>query len=145
MTLRNPAGESFWTRCLGSASRDRANLRRIVWTGLTWAVLFAGGSQVLKRGLVPEGPVSWGVAALPILAAVLAMSAYARYLREADELQRQIHQDALALGFGGGFLGVTCWTILERVGAPVADIGDAVLFLAVFYSIGIVRGAWRYR
>jgi len=145
MSSREAPREPFWTRCGGATPRDRSNLRKVMWTALGWAVVFVTASQALRRGLVPEGPASWTVAAVPILASILVVAAYARYLRQADELQRQIHLEAVALGFGGGFLGVTGWTVLERVGAPAADIGDATLFLALFYSIGIVRNTWRYR
>ena len=63
----------------------------------------------------------------------------------ADELQRVIHLEALALGFGGGAIAVCGYRLFERLGAPSADISDAALALAIFYSIGLVRGSWRYR
>jgi hypothetical protein len=145
MTESQASHGSFWMRCAGSTPRDRANLRRVLWTYLGWAVLFAGGSQLLKRHIVPDGPPSWAIAALPILAAVLVIRAYARFLREADELHRAIHLEAMALGFGGGFLGVSCYRVLERVGAPPAGIEDATIFLSLFFAVGIVRSTWGYR
>jgi hypothetical protein len=108
-------------------------------------VLFAGGSQLIKQGLLPAGPIPWVVAALPTVAGILVIVAYGRFLREADELQRIIHLEALALGFAGGWVVICGYRIFERLGAPVADIADAAIVLGLFYSIGILRASWRYR
>lgn len=136
---------SFWMRCTGGTSRDRRNLTRMMWIYAAWALAFAGGSQLIKRDLLPAGPLPWIVAALPTALGVFAVLAYGRFLREADELQRAIHLEALALGFAGTWIGVCGYRMFERLGAPAADIADAALFLAVFYALGMVRGAWRYR
>ena len=145
MSEREASPGSFWARCVGNTARDRRNLKRLLWVSLAWAVLFTGGSQLIKRDLLPGGAIPWVVAALPSVVGIFVLVAYARFLREADELQRVIHLQALALGFGGGWVAVCGYRIFERVGAPTADIADATLALAVFYAIGIVRGTWRYR
>ena len=136
---------SFWTRCTGQTPRDRGNLKRFLWIHVAWTTLFTGGNQLIKRELIPGDALPWVVAALPSIVGVFVVTAYARFLREADELQRTIHLQALALGFGGGWIGTAGYRILERAGAPPADIADAALILAVFFSIGLVRGAWHYR
>ena len=136
---------ALWTRCIGSTPRDRRNMSRMMGLFLVWTASFVAGTQLIKRDLLPAGPIPWVVAALPTVVGIFVVVAYSRFLREADELQRLIHLEALALGFGGGWVAVCGYRILERAGAPAVDIGDAVLALAIFYSIGIVRGAWRYR
>ena len=136
---------TFWMRCAGATPRDRSNLRRALWAYVIWSVFLAGGTQLIKRDLLPDGAVPWVVAVVPSLVAVYVLVAWVRYLRQADELQRVIHLEAMALAFGGTWLGVWGYRMLERVGAPTADIADATVFLAILYGIGIVRGTWRYR
>lgn len=145
MTEQETSHWTFWTRCAGSTSRDRSNLRRVMWTYLAWAVLFTGGSQLIEHGLVPSGPAAWALVGSTIFLAVFVVLAYGRFLREADELRRVIHLEGMALGFGGGFVGVCCYRMAERVGAPHADIADATLVLVAFFVAGIIRSTWRYR
>ena len=138
-------GQSFWMRCSGSTSRDRRNLRHFIWIYAAWAVFYTGGSQLIKRDLLPAGPLPWVAAVIPPVVAVFALLAYGRFLRQADELQRAIHLEALAIGFGGGFFGVCTYRLFERLGAPSADIAEATMFMANFYALGIVRATLRYR
>ncbi len=136
---------SFLSCCYGSTPRDQSNMRRVLWTYLAWTMSFAAGSQLLKRGIVGDGPLAWALTALPIVVAGFVLAAYARFLREADEMQRMIHLEGMAVGFGGGFLGVSCWRVLEHAGLSSPDIGDATLLLAVSFALGIVRATMRYR
>lgn len=145
MSQASDPRESFWTRCVGQTPRDQRNMKRLLGIYLTWTVLFTGATQLIKRDLLPAGPIPWVVAALPSVVGIFVVVAYARFLREADELQRLIHLNALAFGFGGGWIAVSGYRVLERAGAPTADIADATIALAIFYSIGIIRGTWRYR
>jgi hypothetical protein len=139
------ARESFWACCAGAAPRDRDNLRRFLATYLGWAIAFSGGSQLIKHGVVPAGPASWALVAAVGLLAVLVFRAYARFLRETDELRRAIHLEGMAIAFGVGFLGVAGYRMLERIGAPEAGIEDAMLLLALAFTAGIVRATMRYR
>ena len=137
--------EPFWRRCGDTTPLDRRNLLRVLLALGVWAVCFVGASQLIKRDLLPDGPIAWAVAALTPIASVFVLLAYARFLRQADELQRIIQLQALALGFGGTFFAVAAYSLFERLGAPVADLGDSGLVLAIFYSIGSIGGVWRYR
>ena len=137
--------EPFWMRCGDTTPNDRRNLKRLMWTLGAWAVCFVGGSQLIKRELVPAGSISWLIATLPIVAGLFVLVAYGRFLREADELQRVIQLQALALGFGGGWLAITGYRMFERLGAPAADIGDVMIVMALFYALGSLLGRRRYR
>jgi hypothetical protein len=103
------------------------------------------GSLLIKREVLPVGAVRWTVAALPCVAAVLVLAAYARFLREADELQRLIQLEALALGFGGAFFAVMGYQLFERLGALTLDAGDLGIVMALLYSLGGLLGWRRYR
>lgn len=77
--------------------------------------------------------------------ALSALLAYRRFLREADGLQRRIHLEALALGFGGGWLAVAGYRLFELLGAPPVDRGGVILVMAILYVVGLALGRWRYR
>ena len=110
-----------------------------------WAVAFSGASQLIKRGVVDGGALGWGLAMLPIIAGVLVLFAFARWLREGDELQRTVQLVALAFGFGGTFFAIAAYRVFERLGAPAADLGDLALAMAILYTLGVFVGWWRYR
>lgn len=136
---------SFWDRCAGSSPRDRANQRRILWTTFAWAVAFVGVSQAIKKELLAEGPLLWALAVVPAVLGVVVIVAYSRFLREADELQRLIQLNALALGFGGGLFAFYAYRVFERLGAPQAHLEDATLVMIALYVLGIILGTRRYR
>ena len=125
--------------------QDRRSVIRLLLALAAWAVCFAGGSQLIKRGLLPDGPISWGVAALPTIAGVAVILAYIGFLRETDELQRIVQLRALALGFGGTFSAIAGYRDFMRLGAPAADLGDFTLVMAVLYTVGVLVGWSRYR
>ncbi len=137
--------ESFMTRCADTTPRDQRNLRRMMWVLAAWAVLFLAATMGIKRELYPEGPVLWIVAALPMVAGILVVVAYARFLREADELQRVIHYQALALACGAGWLAVSLTAILEKMNALASGTDLTILAMAIAYSAWILIGQVRYR
>jgi hypothetical protein len=135
----------FWARCADTTPRDRRNSLRVVATLVVWAAVFVAVTYALRKELLPSGPVSWIVAALPSVLMVVAFLAYADYLRKADELQRRIQLHALALGFGAGWLALCGYPLFERLGAPPLDAGDYVVVMAAFFTLGMVLGQRRYR
>lgn len=139
------AGDSLWERCADTTPRDWRNTRRFLWAVAAWGVTFLSVSLAIKKQILPPGPVTWIAAALPIVAGLLACLAYARYLREADELQRQYQLWALGLGFAAGWLALSCYPILERVGAPAMDSSGYTLVMILFFSLGTLLGRIRYR
>ena len=62
-------------------NRPWRNLRRVLGTLAVWAVFFTGGSRLIKRDLLPAGPILWVVAALPTVVGVFVLVAFGRYLR----------------------------------------------------------------
>lgn len=135
------AGMPFWAKC-AMTPRDWKNQKRILWTVGTWAVCFLGATFAIKKGLLPAGPLSWAAALLPTVVAVFVLMAYTRFIRETDELQRHVQLQALGLGFAAGWVAITGYPLLERLGAPAIDVGDYVVVMAVSYALGTVI-AWR--
>lgn len=131
--------------CDDSTPTDRRNMRGLLAILMAWAVSFLGATYAIKHELLPAGAFSWMAAAVPTLLGLGVIFTYRRYLREADELQRVIQTEALALGFGVGWLVICGYPLFERLGAPAADISDYLVAMVIAYSIGSVVGRRRYR
>jgi len=130
--------------CVGATQRERRMDLRLAGACLAWAVCFAGARLLIKYGAV-SGASAWLVAALPSVAGVMLLAAFTRYLREIDELQRTIQLQAIALGFGGGFLAICGYVTFEPLGAPAVDPVGVLAIMPVLYAIGILIGWGRYR
>jgi hypothetical protein len=118
---------------------------RLAGASLAWAVCFAGARWLIRNDVLPGGAIPWLVAALPTVAGAVLLAAYTRYLREIDELQRAIQLRAMALGFGGGFLGICGYVTFQPLGAPPVDPVTLLVIMPVLYAIGILVGNGRYR
>lgn len=137
--------EPFWIRCGDTTPRDRRNVTRLAWTMVVWAVTTLGIARVIEHQLITEGPMLWLLAILPTIAGIFLVLAYARYLREADEMQRAIQLNAFAMAFGGAWLMVSSYKIFEKMGAPEADKSDVVFVMAICYALGCLVGWRRYQ
>lgn len=136
---------SSW--CGDLTAADRKNLWRVqIWGGL-WAVVFVASSQLLKRWpeLVPGIALRAGLVALTTVLGVVMVLAFVRFLREADELVRRIHLEALAVSFGATVVITTSWRLVERLGAPKGDISDALLPMMAVWMIAQIVATRRYR
>lgn len=135
----------LWVKVCGDMTdRDRQNLNRATWRLALWGLSFVGASFLIRRELVAAGPMSWLLAAVPSLVAVAVLLGYGRYLAEADELQRKIQLQALALGFGGGLFAGFGYSVFQRIGAPRGDVTDAAAAMILFYVLGLWLGKRRY-
>lgn len=139
------AQEALSEACGDTTPRDRRNLRWVLWVFVGWAVVFLGVTLVIRKELLPTGPLLWLLATLPAIIAIGGIAAYVRFLRQADELQRVIHLRAMALGFGAVWLVNTCYPPFERLGAPVIDAGLLVVVMGLAYAFGMVLGSRRFR
>ena len=124
--------------------RDRRNVRRNACAVVAWVVSMEGTAQVFRRDLLPTGAVSWLAAALPALVGALVIWSYVRFIQEADELQRRIQLNALAVGFGVTVVGVMAYPALQLVGAPdLAPKWFAALGIFLYLG-GVSVATWRY-
>ncbi len=130
--------------CSDMTARDRHNLNRANGWMALWLVCFAAVTWLIKADIVIPGPIGWVVAILPTAVGVVALLGFGRFLREADELQRRIQLEALALGFGAGLFAGFGYRLLEGLGAPTASISDASIVMVFFYLIGLWMGRRRY-
>lgn len=142
-----PERLSYWqaiVACSGTAA-DRRNQYRFVICLLAWAITFVSASWVLRNRGDLSPALAWFLALVPNLFAIVALFAYLRFLREADELVRRIQLEGLAFGFGAAVVVAMAWFTLERVGIPQLS-GDSVVFIMMMgWVVGQLAATWRYR
>lgn len=126
------------------SERDRRNSWKATGWLFAWAVSFVGTTFAIGQEAIPAGPSTYLAIAASSALGLIAMLAYVRFVREADEFQRKIQLEAMALAFGGGFVGTFALTLLERAGALSVDPGDTFLVMVAFYLVGLFLGARRY-
>jgi hypothetical protein len=131
----------------GTALARRNQYRAVIWMA-GWMVVYTLAAQALRGNLGGPELTGWAATAAalaPNLAALGALRAYLRFLREADELTRLIQVQSLAIGFGAWFFWTLSWQLLEYSGFarpaddwmlmfPVAVMAIAQLALTRRYS-----------
>jgi hypothetical protein len=128
----------------GTTPRDKRNLKRYVGLMFLWAVVYVGSNFVLRGAYVEPVPLRWLIALMPSIFGAIAVSAYWRYLREADELMRAIELKALALAVSVGFIVLPAVELI-KAGVPLEfDLNVTMLVMAGFYSFGVVKGRKDY-
>lgn len=141
-TRRSPWQHFAACRNLTSADRRNANIATAVL--FVWGLGFVGASLLLRREVVPAGALAYLTALVPTALGIFAVLAYIRFLRHADELHRKIQLEALALGFGAGFVATFAFELLEAAGLDRADVSSPFSVMVIFYFLGLSIGSRRY-
>jgi hypothetical protein len=106
-------------------------------------VAFAAATILIDGKLIPNA-LGWGLTALTIALMLASIRFYVHFLRNADELLRKVHLDALALSFGIGAVAMMGYRLCERLGAPKLDINDPFLVMVLVWAFGQWLGMRRY-
>ena len=119
----------------------RALDTRLGWRPLPWP------SSAPNSCGTRSAVASWAAVAVNLAVGIGWIVAFTRFLREIDELQRKIMQDALAVTLGVGWVGGFAYVVADAAGLVAHDVDIAVLpaLLGVVYMIAIVVGTLRYR
>jgi len=131
-------------KCASGTEADRRNQYRFLGWMAIWGLSFVGGTALLRDEGIAS-PWKWIV---PVAAGALAlatMSAYLKFLREADELTRKIQTDGIAFGFGVGLIFTIGYQMFEWAGAPTLDLSAIATVMLVSFSVGQVNAMRRYR
>jgi hypothetical protein len=128
-------------------TRNRRNQRRVLLWSLVWMSSWVAVTWALTSGWLASGTPGIVAAIVSSSLGIGTALAYRRFLNEADEVQRKIELEALALAFGVGVVGGMAYWLLERGGAVPVDKTDLLYVLAVTfltYSVGVLLGKRRY-
>lgn len=125
-------------------ARDR---RRFGWANF-WLVAWAIATVLAYRfvsGMDPvTGVAGYVIVAVPILLGLATLWSFCRFLRDADELLRKIQLEALSIGAGVGLVFLMSWQLLEKLGAPEADLLTAAVVILLAIGLGQWLGTRRY-
>ena len=124
---------------------DRRNQYRFTAWSFAWALTYVAASWTLKSDRELATPLTWALVAVPTLLSIVAVFAYLRFLRMADELLRKIQLDGLATGFAAGLVYIIGYQLLEAVGASPLQSDNVVLVMVFGWMLGQFVGMWRYR
>lgn len=124
---------------------DRVNANRFALWMLAAAIAYLLSALLLRRGLLGTGAPAAAFALLSMSPALGVVRAYRRFLRQADELVRQIHLQGLGYGLAAGVIFGMGWRLLELAGAPRLDVSDGVVVTMLAWSLGQVLARRQYR
>jgi cbb3-type cytochrome oxidase subunit 1 len=124
--------------------RDTRNYQVFSAWMILAGVSFAVVTVLIGEKFLEPGVLAWSLTGLTILFLIVAMRKYILFLRDADELLRKIHLEALAFAFGAGAVTMMGYRLLERLGAPKLDVNDAFVVMMLVWVAGQWLGARRY-
>lgn len=130
-----------------AVARTRRNQAVVLLWSLVWMISWVGVTLALTRGWLSQGAPGTVAAILSSSLGVGTLLAYRRFLKEADELQRRIEVEALALAFGVGLVGGLAYWLLQRSGALPKDEKELLYVLAgmsLTYAAAGLLGNRRY-
>jgi hypothetical protein len=123
--------------------RDLRNVRQFGGWVTASMILFAAATILIELNWIPKA-AAWTLTGATIVLMLFTFRSYLHFLRNADELLRKVHVEALALAFGAGAVAMMGYRLCERLGAPKLDINDPFLVMLLVWAIGQYLGARRY-
>ncbi|WP_141689624.1 hypothetical protein [Streptomyces sp. DI166] len=125
----------------------RASARLVLWT-FAWAATLAlakFGPELLWAP--PQRGAGWAAVAVNLVVGFGWITAFTRFLRALDELQRKIIQDALAVTLGVGWILGFAYVVTDQASLIARDINAAVLpaLMGVVFVVAFAVGKIRYR
>src|SRR5688572_30573055 len=124
--------------------RDGRNYMRFMYWMMASLVVFGVASVLIRREILRPGVIAWTLVFSAVVLMSAAVCAYMQFLRNADELLRKVHLEALAFAFGVGAVMMMGYRLAERLGAPSLDVNDPLLVMMLTWLAGQWVGARRY-
>lgn len=123
--------------------RDLRNYHVFNGWMLAATVTFIAATLLIDGSFIPPAG-GWAITIVTAGLLLMTVCTYMIFLRQADELLRKVHQEALALGFGIGVVLMMVYRLCERLGAPKLDVNDAALVMVVTWIAAQFIGSRRY-
>ena len=100
--------------------------------------------EIVFEADTPAGKLFDVVLLVAIVLSVVAVGFFIRFILRADELLRKIQLEALAIGFGGGFVATFALDLAEKVGFESFDISAPLMAMVVCWVVGFLVATRRY-
>jgi hypothetical protein len=123
----------------------KATMGLALWT-FAWLATLAV-ARFGPRLLWPDDlqAASWAAVAVNLLVGLGVIVAFTRYLGKADELDRKIMLDALAVTLGVAWVTGFAYVVANAAGLITIDIAALLAAPGVVFAIAVVVGRIRYR
>lgn len=128
----------------GLTPRDRRNQRYFLGFMFAWALSFVATVFLLKHEWITSFAASTALAATPTVLGILALLAWLKFLKAADELTRRIQLQGLAIGFGAGTIYAIGYPVFEIAGWPELPDSTTAAILMGGWGIGTLIAHRRY-
>lgn len=135
----------FLRKCIGISAADQRNQLRFAIGIIFWALTMAVSPILIELEVVNLQFASWLAAALPLITFLFVLYSYTKFLRETDELARQIQYEGLAFGFAVCMIFVMSAELREMIGLGDFDAETPIVVLMFGAVAGQFLSAWRYR
>ena len=129
-----------------SISSPKTGKSRVLWLGILWLAMYFAARVILKQQSLGTG-VRVGIALLPVPVFAAFLWSAIRSLRGAEEFERRIHLEALAVAFPLAMLLLTTLALMQRaVELRFEDWSYAHvwIYLPIFYLGGLTLARRRY-
>jgi len=123
--------------------RDTQNYKVFTAWMIAATIVFAATTLLIDGKFLPPS-AGWALTAGAVVLLLFTVRAYVSFLRQADELLRKVHLDALALAFGIGVVMMMGYRLCERLGAPKLDVNDPLLVMMLVWIGAQIVFARRY-
>jgi hypothetical protein len=136
---------SFLEFCASTVAEKRNQVRMLLWT-LAWMAVWVLLVLASKRGWEPGTGGAIAAAMITVFFGLGMMRSFGRYLREADELNRKIELDSIAVAYGLGIVFSFAYWLLLRVGVLTEpDVLVIPVMMSFVHGFGTIVGKRRYR
>lgn len=118
--------------------QDRSNERRVNTYAFLWSLTLISTAVIKGLGQFQQ-PIIALIFMLSLIPATLMVKSYLKMLREADEMFRTKQLEALAVGFGAGFISGTTIVLLE-IPSPLGAIAIVAPMVLGFFARMMLAG-----
>jgi hypothetical protein len=117
----------------------------IEFSGAMAAYVIVLVASVLLLQNNPEAPWRVPLALAPVVPTIFALAAFLHFLRQMDEMQRQIQLEGIGLSFGATAILTFAYGFLENVGFPQVSLIWILPLMVMLWGLGVALAARRYR
>ncbi len=128
----------------GLPKRDKKNANRVNLWALGW--MFSLMANAILTKIFDQGTSAlWGVIFVAhVVAGVMLVLSYRRFLSELDEMERKVQLEAMALAVGLSLLVYSAGSILHSVDLlPAPDASIMLVVMSFSYMAGLIIGRIR--
>jgi uncharacterized membrane protein len=128
-----------------SSSPGRSRIAPLLFTLCLASLIDVGTGWLLHQPYLSQRARVL-IAFLPVPANLVLVALIVSTIRRLDEFLRQVHLEAVAIGFLLTGLAVFVYAYLQRAGAvPALNVGIVWVFMVLFYGVGYIVAARHYR